>query len=863
MKSSSLLLSIVAAVTMTFGVSTSSVHAQCTGDVVPSGIIDGVDLAQMLSSWGPCTNCPADIDSDGAVTGIDLGQLLAGWGPCPPFIASVAPDQGTIVGGTPITISGAYFTGATSVTIGGELATNLVVVSSTTITAVTPAHAAGSVSITITTPSRTSTFQKAFSYASSSILSVFPNTGVVGGGALITISGIYLGGATSVTIGGAPATNLIVVSPTTITAVTPTGTLGPADVVVSTPAGTLTSLNGFSYVNIIVPTWATLLEATPDPTVVTDANLRAAIVASGFVWRVRDNGTNIEMLLVPGGTFMMGCSPGDTECIADESPTHQVTLTNAFYMGKTEVTQAQWTAKMGSNPSFFGEQPNNPVENVSWNMIQSFNSATCLRLPTEAEWEFACRAGTTTARYGVLNDVAWYNGNAGGTTHAVAGKLPNALGLYDTLGNVFEWCQDKYGSYSSGSVTNPTGPIGASPLLRGGNWSYGSNFCRGSRRYYYPPSSFYTGIGFRVARDVGTAPTVSSVSPNFGSTLGGTAITITGANLTGASSVTVGGVAATTVVVVSPTSITAFTPAGTVGEKTVAVTTPCGTASLASAFTCVVPTRWYTVLEQYVDAAVVTDVTFRNEIVALGLPWRVQDNKTGLEMLLVPPGTFTMGCSASTEYGCGPFESPTHQVTLTQAFYLGRYEVTQSQWVARMGSNPSYYQGASYPDAANRPVEQVSWNTIQNFLSANSMRLPSEAEWEYACRAGTTTAFHSMPGHPNGTNDDNQAEKIAWYYYNTCSPAHDCGTRAVGGKAANALGLHDMGGNVWEWVNDWFEGYPSEAQTNPAGPTTGSLRLFRGGSWCCTTDLLRSSNRYISLLDDTSSALGFRVAKTP
>ena len=124
---------------------------------------------------------------------------------------------------------------------------------------------------------------------------------MVGGGALITISGNYLGGATSVTIGGAPATNLVVVSPTTITAVTPTGTLGPVDVVVTTPAGTLTSLNGFTYVSIVVPAWATLLDATPDPTVVTDANLRAAIVASGFAWRIRDNSSNIEMLLVPGG----------------------------------------------------------------------------------------------------------------------------------------------------------------------------------------------------------------------------------------------------------------------------------------------------------------------------------------------------------------------------------------------------------------------------------------------------------------------------------------------------------------------------------------------------------------------------------
>ena len=155
---------------------------------------------------------------------------------------------------------------------------------------------------------------------------------------------------------------------------------------------------------------------------------------------------------------MMGCSPGDAECFAIESPVHQVTLTNAFYIGKTEVTQAQWQATMGSNPSYFGGQPNNPVEQVSWNMIQGFNTATSLRLPTEAEWEFACRAGTMTARYGVFDDIAWHDTNSGGATHAVATKLPNALGLYDTIGNDLEWCQDWYGPYASGGVTNPTGP---------------------------------------------------------------------------------------------------------------------------------------------------------------------------------------------------------------------------------------------------------------------------------------------------------------------------------------------------------------------------------------------------------------------
>jgi formylglycine-generating enzyme required for sulfatase activity len=140
-------------------------------------------------------------------------------------------------------------------------------------------------------------------------------------------------------------------------------------------------------------------------------------------------------------------------------------------------------------------------------MIQGFNTATGLRLPTEAEWEFACRAGTTTARYGVLDDIAWYYSNTFGTTggtRPVATKLPNALGLYDTLGNVQEWCQDWYGgTYSSGSVTNPTGPAtGSYRLLRGGNWNYKSKNCRASERNNAStPDFIISDIGFRVARN--------------------------------------------------------------------------------------------------------------------------------------------------------------------------------------------------------------------------------------------------------------------------------------------------------------------------------------------------------------------------
>ena len=294
--------------------------------------------------------------------------------------------------------------------------------------------------------------------------------------------------------------------PEVITSVTSAGSVGAASIEVTDAMGTATASGAFTSIAIIVPSWATLLESAPDPAVVTDVNLRAAIVASGFAWRIRDNSSNIDMLLVPAGTFMMGCSPGDGECGSNEHSAHQVTLTNAFYIGKTEVTQAQWTANMGSNPSGFSgysDSPSRPVEQVSWNMIAStggFMSITGLRLPTEAEWEYACRAGTTTAHYGELSAIAWWYPTDG--TQPVASKLPNALGLYDTLGNVYEWCQDWYGPYSAGSVTNPTGPnTGAKRLMRSGSFYSYSIACRASRRDSQDQSYSYNHTGFRVARN--------------------------------------------------------------------------------------------------------------------------------------------------------------------------------------------------------------------------------------------------------------------------------------------------------------------------------------------------------------------------
>ena len=192
---------------------------------------------------------------------------------------------------------------------------------------------------------------------------------------------------------------------------------------------------------------------------------------------------------------------------------------------------------------------------------------------------------------------------------------------------------------------------------------------------------------------------------------------------------------------------------------------------------------------------------------------------------------------------------------------MGKTEVTQAQWQAKMGSNPSFF--SSYSDSPSRPVEQVSWNMIAStggFNSVTGFRLPTEAEWEYAYRASTTTAFHSYPAQPTGFNDDTLLDNIAWYGSSSGNQTH-----AVGGKFANALGLHDMSGNVWEWCQDWYSdtSYTSSPATNPTGPATGSARLFRGSGWLNNSGSCRASQRYYFTPDIIGYNIGFRVARNP
>ncbi len=221
-------------------------------------------------------------------------------------------------------------------------------------------------------------------------------------------------------------------------------------------------------------------------------------------------GVTFTMVGVEGGTFTMGGTSeqgGDAD--ADEKPVHKVTL-SSYYIGQTEVTQALWKAVMGINPSKYNGD-DLPVERVSWedcqNFIYSLNELTGanFRLPTEAEWEYACRGGNKSSgqKYSgahSMNTCGWYLDNSGEKTHPVGTKQANELGIYDMSGNVWEWCQDWYGKYTSARQTDPKGPKrGSDRVNRGGSWDYDAKYCRSSNRSSNTPDFVYDCLGLRLA----------------------------------------------------------------------------------------------------------------------------------------------------------------------------------------------------------------------------------------------------------------------------------------------------------------------------------------------------------------------------
>jgi formylglycine-generating enzyme required for sulfatase activity len=230
---------------------------------------------------------------------------------------------------------------------------------------------------------------------------------------------------------------------------------------------------------------------------------------------------------------------------------------------------------------------------------------------------------------------------------------------------------------------------------------------------------------------------------------------------------------------------------------------------------------------------------------------------SGIEFTLVPAGRFTMG-SPPGEPGREPQEVP-HEVVISRAFYLGTFEVTQQQWERVMGSNPSWFRSCG-PEC---PVERVSWYDVQSFiarlgaLSAHRFRLPTEAEWEYACRAGTTTPFNT--GRNLSTAEANYDGEAP--YDGAPRGLYRRSPIRVGRFAPNGFGLHDMHGNVWEWTQDWSCPYPAEAVTDPVGACPSGLKVIRGGSWYFDANSARSALRYTHRPQDSGFSLGFRLVR--
>jgi formylglycine-generating enzyme required for sulfatase activity/serine/threonine protein kinase len=500
------------------------------------------------------------------------------------------------------------------------------------------------------------------------------------------------------------------------------------------------------------------------------------------------NSIGADFRLLPAGTFTMGhAASGPIE------QAHRVTLTQPFYLGVHEVTNAQWKQVMGSVPSKWKEDAH-PVEQVSWEEAVEFcrklsalpeerNAGRVYRLPTEAEWEYACRSGTTTKyAFGddekLLGDYGWFGDNSGKQTHPVGLKKPSAWGLYDMHGNVWEWCSDWNGIYPDGEVTNPEGPSsGSVRVIRGGRWSGPARDCRSAFRFEVPPSYRYEDLGFRLALSR------SGAKPPEAGTDQGTKI--------------------------AP-------PEGS--------TPAAGNASVS------IPA---------------------SATAVLNLPETITST-VGIKLTLIPAGTFTMGEAGSSN---DSDEKP-HRVTLTKPFYMGVHEVTHAQWKRVIGSVPSKWKDEDLP------VEQVSLDDAVEFcrkLSAlpaerkagRVYRLPTEAEWEYACRAGTTTKF-------SFGDDEKLFGDYGWFGGNSVKQTHP-----VGQKKPNAWGLHDMHGNVLEWCSDWYETYADGEVTNPQGPSSGSLRVYRGGSWNSTARHCRSAYRFRDSPSLRYNLLGFRLALSP
>ena len=523
------------------------------------------------------------------------------------------------------------------------------------------------------------------------------------------------------------------------------------------------------------------------------------------------HGVSFEFVRIPSGQFQMGSEMGDS----DEKPVHRVCINESFYMGKTEVTVRQFRAFMqatgykteaekgnwAANYAWgfpivpghglnwrqpgFPQSEDNPAVCISWNDAVAFcqwlsrETGEHYRLPTEAEWEYACRAGRGDDYAGNLDEMGWYRDNSGGKTYPVAQKKPNAWGLHDMHGNAWEWCRDVWHSNYQGAPTDGSPwlteyylpPVSIRRVLRGGAWCR-LDFELGSTYRYRGTSDFRSdGTGFRIVRSitvtscVGEEPKIKKPSPER--------------------------------------------PDEQVAQPGINQTAT--------------------------DSKLTVNVD--------GIVF---------EFVRIPPGEFLMGSEADNE------EKPVHRVHISYSFDIGKTEVNVRQF--RAFTEATGYQtdaekerwawtrsgqrdwdpemlicwwNLPFTQSDDDPVSCVSWYDAMEFckwLSCKTgmkIRLPSEAEWEYACRAGTTDDFAG------------DVDQMGWHRANSGHRTHP-----VAQKKPNAWGLFDMHGNVWEWCLDmWhrsYEGAPTDGSAWTEAKTFEPI--MRGGSFINPPWWLRSAN---------------------
>jgi formylglycine-generating enzyme required for sulfatase activity len=606
----------------------------------------------------------------------------------------------------------------------------------------------------------------------------------------------------------------------------------------------------------------------------------AGLVEAGEATDRRENETNprdgLAYVRLPSGVFQMGCVPGDDcerEDRRDESPRHAVTLTRGFWISRTEVTVEAFgrfvdatgrrtTAEMDGWSVFFDglkpvrrsgvdwrspgfeQGPRHPVLVVSWYDAEAFCAWAGGRLPTEAEWEYAARAGQDGRRYvwgddprPLVGEVLQANvadESAKGTypgwkivsgyddgftrTAPVASFAPNGFGLFDMEGNAAEWCADWHDerTYALGDDTDPTGPkSGEARVVRGGSWVDETSFLRTSRRYFDPPATHKGFIGFRCVLDAPPAR--------------------------------------------PPAAAAKATPA------TPPKPGPAGAHAAAGA------SREPRAGEQRTNPA------------------------DRLPFAYVPPGSFEMGCVAG-DAGCQKDERPSRRVELTHGFWLGRTEVpvaafrafaaaTGYKTTAELDGWSLAYDGRSlvkragaswrspgFEQDSRHPVVHASWYDAASYCAWAGGRLPSEAEWEYAARGGARPSKYLWGDDPQplvaGVRQANVADESLKRRHagQRIVPGYDDGfayTAPVGTLAANGFGVHDAAGNAAEWCSDSYDEnyYSSSFDRDPVGPPFGLARMIRGGSWLDDASNLRASYRVRDAPSYHDPLVGFRCAR--